>query len=254
MTNLYEWYMDQRNEEFDDNYLEECFLLMLKDDTSLVPYIKDFRITKDSYVGCYSNNSRIIFVNSEEIKRVRKMNPHLYGMEVIRHEMEHARNLKIVEDGKKDIESFVMNCSLRDYVLLHQSFYNIDQLDPFTLRYKIQENYETNPGERLAEIKAWKYLVNLLKNQRRTEDLLQARSMLYYSYVRGYQDNRYQLEDPTSQFLLNTGMYHDLYWLKKRIARNDYSFDTRVTYGLPITQKEYDTKILRKVKLQKRVL
>ncbi len=250
--NMYEWYMSNQEHDITEDYLERCLLLMLEKENDLVPYIKDLRFRNDAYAGSYSNTERIIYVNPEAIQRINRINNHLYGMEVIRHEMEHARNLKIVEEGNKDIESFVVGCSLRDYVLMNKKYFNIDCLDPFVLRYKIRENYDSNPGERLAEIKAWKYIVNLLKNQRTSDDLLQARTMLYYSYIRGYHSNRYQLEDPTSQFLLNTGMYHDLYWLKMRIAKNNYTFDTRVTYGLPITDKEYDQKILQKVRLKKR--
>ena len=111
-----------------------------------------------------------------------------------------------------------------------------------------------DPEERLSEIKAWKYLVNLLKNQRTTPDLLTARSNLYYAYVRGYKDNGYYIDAPTYQYLLKMGMYHQYYLFKRRVEEEkDYSFETRLTYGLPLNSStEYDKKILEKVRLRKR--
>ncbi len=129
---------------------------------------------------------------------------------------------------------------------------NLDHLSDFFLRINTKANYETDPGERLAEIKAWKYMVNLLKNQRTSDDLLKARTMLYASYIRGYKDNRYYLDPPTYEFLLKTGMFYPFNWLKNRVEKKDYSFETRITYGLPITKEEYDEKVLQKVKLKRK--
>ena len=125
-------------------------------------------------------------------------------------------------------------------------------MNPSLLHYDIIQNYETNPGERLAEIRAWKFLVQLLKNQRISTDLLISRTCLYYSYIRGYHDNRYYLECPTYQFLMNTKMFYEYYWLNQKIKNKDYCFETRLMYGLPITEKEYQEKILQKVKLQRK--
>ena len=93
-------------------------------------------------------------------------------------------------------------------------------------------------------------MVNLLKNQRTTKDLLTARVGLYKAYAAGYEDNKYYLESPTFQFFLNVGLLREHNWLKKRFRNHDYSFDTRILYGLPVTYKEYKEKILQKTRLK----
>ena len=72
--------------------------------------------------------------------------------------------------------------------------------------------------------------------------------------MRGYQENDYYREIPTYQFLLNTRMFYELYWLEKQVKEKDYCLNTRLTYGLPITEEEYDKLIPQKVKLRKRKL
>ncbi len=252
--NLYDWYMQHKNKDLTKEYLINSFELMIKEERELLLYIHDFQIIEEEndIWGTYSNDTKEISINKNNIEKL--TNSELYGLETIRHEMEHARNLKILEERRQDIETLVISYALKDYALkngidLHT---NIDHLNLILLRYDILNNYETNPGERLAEIRAWKYLINLLKTQRTSLDLLTARKGLYYSYIQGYENNRYYLEAPTYQFLLNTKMFHEYYWLEKRVKKNDYSFETRLMCGLPLTEKEYNQKILQKVKLQKK--
>ena len=116
----------------------------------------------------------------------------------------------------------------------------------------IKANKKISPDERIAEIQAWKYVVNLIKNKRRTDDLLYARSMLYYAYTDGYNNNGYYLESPTLEFLIRTDLVDEYCYIKRRMERENYTFDTRLTTGLPVTQEEYDKGILQKVRLQKR--
>jgi len=252
---LYEKFMEEKNTSLTKRYIEDSFDLMIRDEEHLVPFIKDFRVVKEesSSLGTYSNDDRVIKINQESIEKT-KGNKQLTALEVIRHEMEHARALKTLLEGKDDIESLIISYSLRDYAILHgiDRLPNLDNINWTYLRFDKKMNYNIDPGERLAEIKAWKYLVNFLKNQRRTDDLLTARSNLYYSYIRGYLNNRYYLDAPTYEYLRKTGMLHNYHWLKNRVDKKDYSFETRITYGLPITYQEHDEKVLKKVLLKKR--
>jgi len=248
--------MFHKKDSLDQDYLIHTYELLLKENQELIPYIKDVKFvhSEEEFAGSYSNSKREIIINQQALERI-KGQKHLYGLEVIKHEMEHARNLMTLENPHQDIESLAINYSLKDYAIRNELdwHHNIDCLEPNLLHFRIQKNYEVNPGERIVEIKAWKYIVNLLKNQRTSKDLLTARIMLYYSYIRGYQDNRYYLECPTYQFLLNTGMYHELYWLKNRVKSKDYCLQTRLTYGLPITSEEHENKVLQKVHLRKAI-
>ena len=89
--------------------------------------------------------------------------------------------------------------------------------------------------------------------EKKTEDLLTARANLYFAYTQGYNSNGWYLNPPTYEYLLNMRMMDEYRYLKKRVEEKQYVFGTRLQYGLPLIDgKEYDQKILQKVKLQKR--
>ena len=247
---VYELYKEN---ELDNKFIEDAFNLMLEKDKELVPYITDFRVidNPNAPISSYSNEDRWIKVNKKIIEDL-PIESKILALKTIRKELEHARSLKSLYDGHCDIESLINYYSLRSYAIKNGMDSNIERLNPTFLEIDAKINFLVNPAERLVEIKAWKYMVNLLKNQRTTDDLLCARTMLYHSYTRGYQDNRYYLDAPTMTFLLKSGMFFQYNLLKNRIDKKDYSFDTRLTYGLPLTYPEYEDDILKKVKLRKR--
>ncbi len=252
---VYELYQYNVGEELTESFLQDVFEELRKQEPGLKEYAKDFRVgyaSKD--LGNYVLEDRLIKVSKPLIIQKCPQNPHLLGIEVIRHELEHARDLQTLEQRRKDIESLIVQIGLRYYSLRHglDPLPNIDHLYPDFLEKEMQMYYNINPEERMAEIRGWSYMVNMLKNQRKSDDLLLARRMLRRSYVRGYEDKKLYLDSPTMQFLLKTGMFHEYYWLKNRIEQKNYCFDTRLLYGLPLTKKEYDQKILRKVRLRKK--
>lgn len=252
---MYELYQEYKGDSLTDEFIDQAFDIMMRDELDLIPYIQDFKIRKfsDKLLGVYSNEDRSIHINREAIAR-QKINPQLLALHVLRHELEHARNLKTLYEGKKDLESTLIYYSLRAYAMEHGIDYepNLDNLNETFLAFSTKLCYETDPGERIADIKACKYIVNLLKNQRDSNELLIARGMLYYAYTRGYKDNGFYLDPPAYEFLLKTGMFHDHYWLKNRVEKKDYCYDTRITYGLPVTYSEYDKGVINKVKLYKK--
>lgn len=245
--------------ELDDDFINRAFEIIMGDEPELEPFVNDFSLSRkpsDSY-GTYSREDKKIILYPENIKDSRRVtNKKLQALVTIRHELEHARNLQRLYECRHDIESMVIRFAMKDYAVK----YGLDRLDPFDtddffihlFPGKRAANYALNPDERIANIKSWKYLVNLLKNQRRTLDLLEARVNLYEGYTRGYVDNGSYLNPPTYEFLLNMGMYHEFYLFKKAVEQQQYVFDTRLMYGLPLKDgEEYDKKILRKVLLQK---
>ena len=252
---IYELYKKYQENPLDNNFINKAFENMLEEENELIPYIKDFKINNNSnrLLGSYSNEERIITINKDLIEK-QPYNHQLYALHIIKHELEHARNLRTLYKGKEDIESTIIYYSLRSYAMEHNIDYypNLDNLDKGLLDIGITINYQYDPGERLADIKASKYIVNLIKNERNTTDLLFARMMLYYAYTRGYKNNGYYLDPPTYEFLLKTGMFHNHYWLKNRVNKKNYSLNTRITYGLPITYKEFNNDIPQKVKVYKK--
>ena len=260
---LYSLLMSYQGKELDDNFVNAAYELMMENEESLDEFITDFKVVNDNdyRLGAYSTDTRVIQINRENIASTSPdyvPNKKILALQVIRKMMEHARNIQRLHECRDDIESTVIRYSLRSYALEH----GLDKWDPFdkvdfvSLTYggRKLEYRNLDPEERLVDIRSWKYLVNLLKNQRRTSDLLSARSNLYYSYVRGYNDNGFYIDAPTYQYLLKMGMYHQYYLFKRRVEEEKkYSFETRATYGLPLkNESEFDAKILEKVRLQRK--
>ena len=260
---VYELYKEYKEKGIDDDFINHAYELMMQKEPGLTPFINDFRLEPDGAenIASYEMNNRIIRIDPERLREhigseVIKNDP-IFTLRVVRNQIEHARNLQRLHEGRDDIESTVIRMALKDYALEHglDHFDSYDKTDFFSLdaRWRRLENYKTNPEARIADVRAWRYLVNLLKNQRVSEDLLIARSNLFYAYTQGYTENPYYIEAPTYRFLLNMGMYHEYYLLKKRVEeQRDYSFETRLMYGLPLKTDEFDAQILKKVRLQKR--
>ena len=255
-SKLYKLLMEYRG--LDDNFINQAFDIIMEDEESLEPFVNDFLIVNNqgNSLGSYDYNDGIITVNKKAILNSDVYNKKIEALKIIRHELEHVRSIQRLHECRDDIESTVIRYSLKDYATEHglDSWDPFDKNDYFSLFYRGRrsDNYELDPGERIAEIKACKYVVNLLKNQRNTPDLLEARKQLYCAYMRGYKSNGWYLNPPTYEFLLNMGMYHEYYLFKKRVEERQYVFDTRLMYGLPLCDgKEYDEKVLKKVLLQK---
>lgn len=254
-SKLYELYKEYEGFPLTNSYIMNAFDLMMEDEKELTPFINDLLIKNESnkLLGTYSNEDRYITINKELIGN-QPTNTKILALHVLKHEIEHARNLKTLLNRKDDIESKIVYYSLRGFAIKHDidPYPNLDNLIDTFIEFVTKKNYQIDPGERLVDIKASKYIVNFLKNQRDTEELLIARARLYFSYLRGYKNNNYYIDPPTYEFLLNTGMLHNHLWLKNQVSKKNYSFDTRITYGLPITYQEYEEEVLHKVKLYKK--
>ena len=256
MKRLYELITDE-SIKLDESFINEVYELLLSEDPTLEKYISDFKIDYSlKNLGEYNIESRTIQVNPDFILNNDDLFNYakkIHELHTIKHEIEHARNLKRFYEGGHDIESVIIRYSLIDYAKKQGIRIGefIDE-DYGYLSFRRRENYLIDPSERIADIRANKYIVNLLKNQRNSSPLLIARILLYNSLIRGYSDNRYYLDAPTYTFLQNMGMFREGYLLKKTVDNTNYSLDTRVLLGLPITYDEKDNILLRKVKLQRK--
>ncbi len=256
LSELYALFISYQNKDLDNEFIYNAFNIMMKYE-NIGNYVKDFKIVHeiDNNLGTYSNETRTIKINKSNVISDKNIdNKKLLSLQVLRHELEHAKNLKRLYENNCDIKTRIIRYSLIEYAINHNLYYgsSLDKIEPAILKERRFGTYNIDPGERIAEIKSWKFIVNFLKNQRSTNDLLVARSMLYYSYIRGYKNNGYYLEPPTYEYLLKLGLYHEHYLLRKTFNSANYNFDTRLLCGLPISQNEYNQKILEKVKLQKR--
>ena len=242
MNKVYKQLIDYQERDLDDDFIYDAFLAMMEDEVGLEPFIKDFDIKRDEVpgndLGTYDFNERVILIYPDVIREKRgfseedRINIKLQALKTIRHEIEHARDLQTLHKRGNDIESTIIRYALRSYALRNGLEFNDPYCkeDLFWLARK-KENYRIDPEERLADIRASRYLVNLLKNQNRTADLLAVRKMLFFSYIRGYTNNGYYIDSPAYQFLLKTGLYHQFYLFKKRVEEeHKYSFDTRLEW------------------------
>ena len=146
--------------ELDDNFINEAFNLMMKE-ININDYVSDFRIdNKISNLGSYSNMEQDIKINRDKIIEENHpvQNKKLLTLEIIRHELEHAKQLKKIHEMQQNIESTIIDYSLKPYVLIEGLTLPYDKIEyePLFLELKKKQNYTTDPGERLAEINAWK--------------------------------------------------------------------------------------------------
>ena len=103
---VYELYQYNVGEELTESFLQDAFDELLAQEPELKDYAQDFRVgyaSKD--LGNYVFEDRLIKVSKPLIIKKCPQNPHLLGIEVIRHELEHARDLQTLEQRRKDIES-----------------------------------------------------------------------------------------------------------------------------------------------------
>ena len=240
----------------------KIFELMLAEFSEVKPYINDFQVTHanndalgscdnedKAVLGSYDNEDKIVTINMLNIISDDSINnKFIQIIETIRHEIEHANNLRKLHTKGNDIETTLIRYSLIDYAMQNHlgylSPFDMNHYEPRYAAYKKSLNYESDPAERIARINAWKYVVNLLKNRRGSSDLHEASKNLFYAYVCGYKNNDYGLNPPTYEYLLNLGFYHEFYLLKKRVEEKKYCFNTRLKYGLPLSENEYYKKIL----------
>ncbi len=259
MRRLYQFLKEESQKPIDDDFMNHAFEIMMEEEKELYPFISSLDIQdyteeetndKQDIVGDYHQDSKKIHLYRVPLRTHVKDNK-IAVLGTLRHELEHARNLKNYLEGGNDIESTLIQYGLRDYGLRNHLLprEHISDDEVLVISQLVKYNNHLNPDERISEIKAWEYMVNLLKNDRESDDLNFARSLLLLSYQDGYFDNRYYLEAPTLRFLINTGMLMEHNDLLEDIYKKQYSFATRVKYGLPLTYSEYEERIPVKVKL-----
>ena len=270
---IYKLFMSYQGRELDDDFITEAHDMMMADDPSLKEYIQGMDVSDEENkdLGIYDRENKGIIVYKRMIIEKKDQaieNKKLQALRVLRHEIEHAKSFQRLDKGKNDIESEIIGYSLKNFPYT-------DWLDSLSQkeREEVLYNWFTkkmcyyiDPEERLVDIRAAKYLVNLLKSQKQTPELLMARSTLYFAYIRGYRKNGYYIDPPTYQFLLKMRLFREYYLLKKKVEgipddylidipkkeeQEKYSFETRLLYGLPLREKEYEQEILDKVKLVK---
>ena len=206
-----------------------------------------------SYHYNYSFNSleRIMFKN-------------LSVAQIILHELEHAYQNKqcdMVHDdstySKLIQASFLLEKSINDWQILMAIINGrINEKDLSTLlsKYKslYQQYYRVNPSERLAQIKSYKMIINLLKPIReQVPNLYKFESATLLKEKLKEYSNLWQIGIcPTQKFLFGVeleSIWYDLDFYNKNVKKltkkacAKYSLEKRLALGLPISCSEYDS-------------
>lgn len=252
---LYKIIKEYQEKTITEDLIKTIFDIMISGDKGLEEYAKGLEFaTNIDAVGDYNSDTGIIRIDLNTLLELPLVDSFklIYVIKVLRHEIEHAKNLQKLYEGRNDIESMVIKYSLIVYIIKNhlKSDLFIAERDPYLLYDVSSHNYEIDPGERIAEIKAHKFIISLLKNQRNSKELQAIRAMLYRAYINGYNDNGYYLDAPTYMYLLKMQMYHEFMSLKMTVDNSGYSLDTRIMCGLPITYQERDEVLIRKLHLK----
>ena len=242
---IYQLYKDNSNKKFSSNqqFIYDLFIIMKTFDVDLNDYLVDLKFNDNQdQVGSYNINTGITFINFNDLcsSECSNKTKYLKAILTLRHELEHARSLKIFNEQKNDLESTITKYCFKTYPGVY----------PFTIMVGEEDrDYLFNPLEKIARIKSSKFLVNLFKNNRESFDLKYARSELLESYYRGYIDNGCYLNAPTYQYLLNNEMYQELSMIKKYVDSINLSLDARLLCGLPVSYNEYKYDIPNKARV-----
>ena len=246
---------EHKNEELDEQFIRDAFEIMIFHD-NLEHYVNKLTFDNGEQFGLFDGENRIININIERINGLERSNysKRLNALLILRHEIEHARNLKktIISDG---IESVILELSM-----LVDNLNAADEksrelwVKMGAIQSGIVEKssvYGLNPNERIADIRSLKFMVNILKNNRNSQELIQSRKFLYETYVRGYFDTGSKIDPPTYLYLIKSGFLIYYSNLANYISSHrPYSLDTRVLCGLPITREEKDLVLLNKAGLK----
>ncbi len=216
-------------------FIYDAYDLLIANEQDLIPYINDFQINffYQPNLGSYNNNERILSVNFNSISdkwiESSVKNRKILTLIVIKHELEHVRQLKHLYEEKQDLESLITNHSLKDFSWengLLKEYHPREYL--WDLKYYKRENYDLDPCERIADIRSWEFINELLKDTDREEYSLSTQKILEL-YESGYQ----KTDSPTYQFFKNLHLDKEINEIEEKLETNNYDSNERKLYGLP---------------------
>lgn len=246
---------EQKDEKLDEKFIKDVFEIMIFHD-NLEYFVNKLTFDNGEHFGLFDGENRSININIERINGLERSNysKRLNALLILRHEIEHAKNLKktIISDG---IESVILELSMFvDNLNVDDEKYRELWVKAGVIQSGVVEKssiYGLNPNERIADIRSLKFMVNLLKNNRNSQELIQSRKYLYEAYVRGYFNTGSKIDPPTYLYLIKSGFLRYYSNLANYISSHrPYSLDTRVLCGLPITKEEKELTLLSKAGLK----
>ena len=102
---LYNIYLAYREKLIADDFINKVYELMIQKEPYLLPYINDFKISEDKNEtrGTYSPKDKVITIYKGSINGIVHDQKGITGIETIKHEMEHAKNARKIDDDLYDL-------------------------------------------------------------------------------------------------------------------------------------------------------
>ncbi|MBQ6135043.1 MAG: hypothetical protein IJI60_01860 [Bacilli bacterium] len=237
-------------------FIQEAFDILISYYKDLEDYISDFQLIfyYEDNLGRYDLQTRVLSVNvgnlCETIIEPSIKNRKLLSLEVLRHELEHVKQIKTLWEGEESLEKYLLTCAFQFYCLRENiSKNNKDSQYIKNLAFLKKDNYDLDPSERLAEIRAFEFVLPLLDKARDRNDLETLKKALWKQYCKGYFMRDQFLPSPTYEFLLNIGLCKECEVLQEMVEKYHYYPHTRFVYGLPMEPEEVEKEkafVLRK--------
>lgn len=222
------------------------------------PFSKVISVYVDGVNQMLEHNDRylVLFENIEQI-----FYKNLSITQVILHELEHANQRKIIEK-ESSLESEILKLSsaeinIKTGIKLIKSGYSVEQVMIYIMTKKMQsinnyrKNYDIAPEERLAEIKSYQEIIDLLSHIKKyVPNLLEfEQTNKLENLLRGFKYDSGFLISPTITYLLESENAHSLnkfewfnqdYYKCLHQSKEMYSLEDRLKYGLMIDDKEFE--------------
>lgn len=237
---------ENEGKKFDNDFIFDAFNIMVQHDRPIMQYARTLTVggERANVLASYNRERRIITVNKNEIIKHSKddYSMRLNTLNSLRHELEHAYTLKKLYQFKHDIESEVTILSNIDYIISEKLPIAVQldnvEYDDLVDGKENEANYLVAPDERIASIRAARFMRNLLMYKKDSPELKIAKDQLFMGYMRGYLDNGFYLDPPTYTYLLNLRLLSEYKKIKYLADNSNYSLETRATFGLPISYDE----------------
>lgn len=174
------------------------------------------------------------------------------------HEFEHVNQEKMIaEDNEEEsLETTILKLTVKkfdpeDIQKLIEDGWTFQEIEiAMCLEYRKKiEKYKINPSERLAEIKSYQQILDMLEIIKVfTPNLIDyEETSQMENFLRGYKEYWGMIIAPTYEYILDPGALQKLSKFHAYLNYDDslkgikkyHSLETRLTYGLPIDWQEY---------------
>lgn len=248
-------------ENYDDKSFLTKFRKLLVTENSLDEYVKEIKSGKlRNCLGMYTENTVIFDINNiknhiEYLIKLGSVSGAFYRfynfivLDTIIHETGHANQDKRCYNFT---DKLFLTSLLRDSRLIEDGYLKLTFDNPtINDRIKAQRLYrkyhDLYPSERETEIIAFSFLMNLYKKTYQSDILgISDLSFIYYQIIsNGYDFDSQDITCPLKEFYRITDNLKTF----NTFDFSEYDINTKITYGMPLTEEEFDTQTTKILEL-----